>query len=292
MGKRGPKPPDFGSLNFWEFEFYKAFHMLREGVSLPTQHLPASSLSSQEIRAFIELLSQMTDAEYYQTTRRVAQELGEKVNLQKPPIDMDIWWAARERNEEIYWLRKDLYPLRIKAQHARRKIWNDLIKADTYASLHKACGRWARLRDVRGAGLACFAGHVVENAAAFLSMKENQRFPRSKHGDDSRLEYLARGMAGAILRMSPMTAIERLRNMKHTPKGPLWITRQEAYILPANEQYCGCWRCRIKKSNGAGRISRNAYENGQRLFFELAKNTRVPKEWNAIQPAFGRPKLR
>lgn len=287
MGKRGPKPPDFGLLNFWEFEFYKAFHMLREGISLPTQHAPRSGLSLEEARTFINLLIQMTSAQYYQTTRRLAQELGEQVNLKKPPSNMDIWWAESQRQEEIYWLKKDLNPFRIQPQRARRKIWNDLIKANTYASLRKACGRWARLPDVRGAGLVCFPGHVVANAAAFLSMKQNQRFPRSNYGDDSRLTYLARGMAGAILKMKPMTAIERLRNMKHTTNGPLWITHRGAYILPVNEQCCGCWRCTIKKSNEVGKITRIAYENGQRLFFELARTTRVPREWNAIQPTFG-----
>lgn len=262
--------------------------MLREGISLPAQSTPRSGLSLHEVQEFLALLTKMTAAEYWQTTRRVGKELGEKLNFQKPPSSMDIWSAERKRNEEIYWLKKDATPLRIKAQHARRKIWSDLIKATTYGSLRKACGRWARLPDVRGAGLVCFAGHVMANAAAFLFMKQNQRFPRSQYSDDARLEYLARGMAGVILGMSPMTAIERLRNMKHTPKGPLWIMRKEAYILSVNEQYCGCWRCRIKESNAAGRISRTAYENGQRLFFELARSTRVPREWNAIQPAFGR----
>jgi len=292
MGKRGPKPPDFNSLNFWEFEFYKAFHMLREGISLPPQYISRSGLSLEEAQEFLALLTKMTAAQYWQTTRRVAEEFGEKINFRKPPTSMDIWWAERERNEEIYWLKKDLNPLRIKAQYARRKIWDDLLQANSYAYLRKACGRWARLPDVRGAGLVCFPAHIMANAAAFLSMKQNRRFPRSTYSDDSRLEYLARGMAGAILGMSPMTAIERLRNMKHTFKGSLWMKQHESYTLPINEQYCGCWRCWIEKSNEAGRITRTAYENGQRLFFELARSTRVPKEWNSTQPAFGRPKLR
>ncbi len=286
MGKRGPKPTDFGSLNFWEFEFYKAFHMLRDGISLPARHVPPSGLSTDQTAMFIRLLSKMTNAEYYQTTRRVAQEFGENVNLKKPPTNTDIWWAERQRKEELYWLKKDLNPLRIEAQNARGKIWNDLVQANNYASLRKACGRWARLPDVRGAGLVCFPGHIIAKAAAFLSMKQNQRFPRSKYGDGSRLDYLARGMAGAIIEISPMTAIERLRNMKHTPDGPLWVTHNQDYTLPATEQYCGCWRCRIEKTNEAGKITRTAYENGQWLFFELARNTKVPREWSAIQSAF------
>lgn len=286
MKKRGPKPPDFGSLNFWEFEFYKVFHLLRDGTSLPSRYATPSSLSVEETRKFIALLTHMTAANYYLTSRRVAIELGEDVNLKKPPIGMDIWWAEHQRTDELYWLQRSLRSRRIQAQIARHKIWIDLVLANTYASLRKACGRWARLPDVRGAGLVCFPGHVVANADAFLSMKNNKRFPRSKYGDNSRLEYLARGMAGAVLGMSPMTAIERLRNMKHTADGPLWIVHNENYNLPINEQYCGCWRCWIKKSNEAGEITRTAYENGLKLFCELANSTKTPTEWRKIRPAW------
>src|SRR5205823_5138617 len=90
-------------------------------------------------------------------------------------------------------------------------------------------------------------------------------------------------MAGAILGVSPMTALERLRNMKHTSGGPLWVISQQSYALPPAEQYCGCWRCSIEKSNEVGKITRTWYENGLRLFFELASSTRAPREWKAIR---------
>jgi len=126
----------------------------------------------------------------------------------------------------------------------------------------------------------------MTNAAQFLSMKQNQRFPRSNYADDSRLEYLARGMAGAVLGMSPMTAIERLRNMKHTLGGPLWVTAQGNYALPSDDQYCGCWRCSIEQSNRVGKITQAAYENGLRLFFDVACSTRTPPEWKQIRPTW------
>jgi hypothetical protein len=292
MKKRGPKPPDFGSLNCWEFEFYKVFHLLRDGTSLPARYATPSSLSVEETRKLIGLLTQLTGADHYLTTRRVAREFGENVVLKKPPTGMDIWWAENQLAEELYWLRSALKPRRIEAQNKRRRIWNDLVQANTYASLRKACGRWARLPDVRGGGLVCFPAHIIGKAAAFLSMKQNRRFPRSNYGDNSRLEYLARGMAGAVLGMSPMTAIERLRNMKHTADGPLWIMRNESYSLPINEQYCGCWRCRIKKSNEAGEITRTAYENGLKLFCEVANSTKTPTEWRRIRPTWTPAKRR
>ena len=77
-----------------------------------------------------------------------------------------------------------------------------------------------------------------------------------------------------------MTGIERLRNMRHDSAGPLWVPGGENYVLPENQQHCGCWRCRIERSIKAEKITRTGYENGQRLFFELAETTRAPKEWS------------
>jgi hypothetical protein len=280
MGKRGQKPIDVGGLNFWEFEFYKAFHLLRDGTSLPRQFATPSGLSHSEIQMFIDRLKRMTSADYYLTTQRVAMELGQQVNLKRPPTSMDLRWAENQRREELYWLERELNPPRIAAQGKRRKIWSDLVQANTYSALRKACGRWSQLPDVRRAGLTCFAEHVLTNVSQFLAMKQNKRFPKSGYADTARLEYLARGMAGVLSGRSPMTGIERLRNMKHDSGGPLWVSQRENYVLPENDQYCGCWRCRIETSNRAGKITRAGYDNGLRLLIELAKTTKAPKEWS------------
>jgi hypothetical protein len=280
MGKRGQKPVDLGELNFWEFEFYKAFHMLRDGTSLPRQYATSSGLSDSEIQMFIGRLKRMTLADYYLTTQRVAKELGYNVNLKRPPTSMDLWWAENQRKEELYWLERELNPPRIAGQAKRRNIWSDLVRANTYSALRRACERWAQLPDVRGAGLTCFAEHVLTNAAPFLVMKKNKRFPRSGYADDARLQYLARGMAGVLSGRSPMTAIERLRNMKHNSDGPLWVTSRENYVLPENEQYCRCWQCRIENSNRVEEMTRAGYENGLKLFIELSETTKAPKEWS------------
>ena len=174
-------------------------------------------------------------------------------------------------------------PKSIAAQVRRRKIWNDLVRATTYAALRKACGRWAQLPDVWRRGMTPFPQHIAENAAQFLFMKRDRRFPRSKYGDESRVEYLARGLAGVLCGVSPMTGIERLRNMKHEPGGPLWVTRQGDYTLPVTQQCCGCWRCSIKRSNKVTQMTQTWYENGLKLFMELASSTKVPKEWNALR---------
>ena len=92
-------------------------------------------------------------------------------------------------------------------------------------------------------------------------MKRNKRFPRSNYGNDARIDYLARGMAGILVGVSPMTAIERLRNLKHAPGGPLWNT---------DERRCDCWRCHLKRSNELNNTTHNWFENGLRRFIEIA----------------------
>jgi hypothetical protein len=97
-----------------------------------------------------------------------------------------------------------------------------------------ACEQWKALNDVRAAGMTPFPDHVETNAKEFLRMKADSRFPHSTYADESRLEFLARGMAGVMVGVSPMTAEARLRNLKHTASGPLWDQHQKS---------CRCWRC-------------------------------------------------
>ena len=220
----------------------------------------------------------MSAEDYYLATRKLTSEFDQRTNLEKPPISVDLEWADSQRNEEIIWLESLLKPARPKAQAAGKKIWRDLLRATTYADVRKACGRWSRLPAVRVAALTPVPDDVRTNAAQFLFMKRNKRFPHSNYGDDARLEYLARGMAGVLVGLSPMTAIERLRNMKHDSSGPLWR------VEPGGLQYCCCWRCSIRRSDRVGKITSTGYENGLRLFMELAATTKAPKQWNVMRP--------
>jgi len=275
MRKRGPQPVDLVLLNFWEFEFYKVFHLLREGTPFPAKYSsPISGLSVQEIRVFLKRLKDMDAMQYWLTSRQVAVRLGKTVNLKKPPGLSDLYWAERQQNQEIFWLERAANPPKAEAQRRRRKIWNDIVRATTYAALRKACGRWTRLPDVISSGLICFPTHVIDHAAQFLMMKRNKRFPHSQYGDDARIEYLARGMAGAIVGVSPMTGIERLRNMKHDARGPLWDKAGN---------YCCCWRCGLMQHQEDSKLSRTWYENGLKLFMEVARTTKIPTEWKLRQ---------
>jgi hypothetical protein len=283
MGKRGPNPVDLGKLSLLEFEFYKAFHMLRDGVPLPPKYAPPMGLTPQEIREFLPQLKAMSPQQFWLTTKKTAAELDKPLNLQRRPTPTELKWAEQERDGEVQGLERQLRLPSIDARAARRKIWAELVRADSYSALRKVCGRWARLPDVRRRGMTSFPMHVVENAAQFLSMKQNKRFPRSDYGDDSRLEYLARGMAGVLCGVKAMTGIERLRNMKHDPSGPLWTTCQGNYILPEREQYCRCWQCSIHRTNRVSKKTQTWYENGLRVFMELAATVKAPKEWSRIR---------
>jgi hypothetical protein len=283
MGLRGPKPSDIGLMTVWEFEFYKAFRSLRDGVALPSKPLRSCGLTLDELQAFIRLLKEMPPEHYWLTTQRLSVEIGHPVNLSRPPTKMDRWWAEQQKGEEIRSLEMELNPPGIEALDRRRKIWDDLIRADTFSTVRKACGRWAQLPDVRRSGTTPFPRHVARNAAAFLSMKKNARFPKSTYSDDARVDYLARGMAGVMCGKSPMTGIEKLRNMKHDKNGPLWLEREGNRQLPEVERRCGCWRCNIQRSFSLAPL-RTAYENGLRLFMEVSASTKVPVEWRKKGP--------
>jgi hypothetical protein len=280
MSKRGPKAPDYGLLSMWEFEFYKAFHLLRDGYALPArQRAPVSGLTRTDASKFLAILKRLSAADYYFATRRLALECGQHLNLDRPPISVDIEWAESQRNEEFVWLERLLNPRHPEAKTAGKKIWKDLLRASTYADVRKVCGRWSRLPSVLGAGLTPFPDHVRTNAAQFLVMKRNKRFPKSAYGDDSRIEFLARGMAGIMVNRSAMTGVERLRNMKHEPGGPFWVESEGNQLLPENRQHCRCWRCGLNQGNELTNSMRTAFDDGFRVFMEIAANTKAPKEW-------------
>ncbi len=108
-------------------------------------------------------------------------------------------------------------------------LWQGLWQARTPAAVERACQRWMAFGPD-----PTFPTHVLALKSQFLAMKRDQRFPQSPATDDTRLNFLAAGMAGVCIGISPRTAIHRVRTMKHQPGGPLWNE---------NAQRCDCWRC-------------------------------------------------
>lgn len=229
MRKPGRKPVEIGTLNSWEYEWNKAFHLLRDGVQVPSPRWidpELAELTPQQIDTDIRWLKQVQPE---QIVALWEQRQGQPLQ----PTSVYLHFAEDFIAERIAAL-EQLNPRKIHARAERGEIWDALIRARTREALRQACEQWEHLADVRAAGKAIYPAHVMAHADAFLGMKRNRRFPRSSYADDSRLEYLARGMAGVMAGISPITAIERLRNMKHAAGGPLWGNA---------EKLCRCWRC-------------------------------------------------
>jgi hypothetical protein len=222
-----------GTLMTWEFEWFKALHLLRDGQQLPRPPFH-ETMDSEKAEARIEVLKRLP--------------LEKIVDEDPPPADYEPskpgdraglfeWraWAEAQRQAEIGNIRS-MKPRQIQARAQRRQIWESLWRAKSRPAIRAACERWSRLADVRAQGFSPFPAHVLEHERAFLSMTANKRFPTSPAADGSRMEYISRGMAGLMVGRSPMTGIERLRNLKHAPGGALWSTQ---------DSRCACWRCVI-----------------------------------------------
>ena len=244
MGTRGPSPADIGLLHIWEFEWFKAFHLLRDGQQAPESVDDSSETIDPKVAdAAIELVQKQSDDEILAT-------VPPNVLFQSPTPDVPLLTTAyrmfsadRIRQQRIAMLRS-MKPRDVHARAERRQIWKALWKAQTPASAVDACRRWARLEDVIALGFTTFPAHVETNMRAFLKITTSARFPKSPAADDSRMFYLARGMAGAMVNISPMTSIQRLRNMKHDAGGPFWSHK---------EKRCGCSWC-VGRDFGGWRI--------------------------------------
>ena len=234
MGKRGPRPVDLGMLSMWEFEFWKAFHLLRDGVELrgPQWAWPeVARLSPQERDALYVELQRFTLKDYAALMASEDRKAFEALDPIVQDSSFEQW-----KNDALAEL-AELKPRLIPHRQERRELWNALIRARTRPALGEVCRQWKELAKTRFPAYH----YILENAGQFFTMKRAPRFPRSAYADDSRIDYLARGMAGVLMNVSPQTGIHRLRNMKHAPGRPLW--KKE----PGGREYCNCWRCGIER---------------------------------------------
>lgn len=131
---------------------------------------------------------------------------------------------------------------------ARRDIWKSLINSNSREEVRSACQRWKQFLDLSVSELgpqpktvlACYDGLLTypdllhRYAVEFLNTTRDKRFPKAGYSDESQLTHISRGLAGAMMDLSPATAIDRLRKMKHGPGGPLWSSI---------EKRCCCWHC-------------------------------------------------
>ncbi len=251
-----------------------ALHVLRDGTPFPTWPsvvAPPMGISKAQIQSWIQRLRGMSDDEFLEINRRTCERISGKPEPHDPRVEPEVHrqWASREKEEEIAELERYLHPRKIVAEAEHKEIWNSLWRAKRLSALKKACEVWAGLPDVRRDWRwGGYPKYVLDYGKKFFLKTKwrDPRFPKSDtvRLDESRIEYLARGMAGIQAGVSPTTGIERLRNMSHSTGGPLW--RKEG----GGREYCGCWRCGIKLSTPAHRWGVEAWWNGVALFMKLA----------------------
>jgi len=272
---RGRKPLDLGLLCTLECELYKAFHLLRDGTQLPADpnFVAANERATREgLRwwkkaSLKEILGDMQPG-----TPPPFDEVpeGEREKAKKH-WEMREWrwlkdFAEQQRKAEIAALERWLKPRESPARAGRRENWETLADPDaSIEAIEHSCQEWKILPDVRAQGLGVFADHVLVNMEEFRRMKRDQRYP-GPDADDSRMEHLARGMAGVMVGASPITAIQRLRLMKHDSGGPLWVEK-ESWIDTNSKRieappHCRCWRCSLKRSRRTWRRLRTLQEEG------------------------------
>ena len=274
MAQPGRKPIDYRELDHWEFQCFRAFHSLCKGTALPVGVTELSDLQ-KEIDSASEALAhirRLTISEFWiehvwdgdnappLNRRTVVKEFG-------PVISSDAGTpkqvVAEQQAALIASLESDVERLRealvaaqeqrteareVRARSRSYEVWQLLWHAATANKVVEACRQWDALPEPFMDRL--ISAHVVRHNAAFVEMKRDKRFPRSKWGDDARIAYLARGMAGAIAGYSPLTAIERLRKLTHEPGSALWFDYHEDPIAVLGgirrkaTPACRCWRCR------------------------------------------------
>ncbi|MEQ1574389.1 MAG: hypothetical protein ABL993_09110 [Vicinamibacterales bacterium] len=224
----GRKPIDYQQLDLWDAEWYLAFYRLSEGGELPlrTNQWWNRRQIGSSIPERLTMLKRMSLEQYW------AYSLAEVPRLsveELPLLSQNREHAEKRRADEIASLTRWADPVAIQQRHKGFEIWQALGKARTAVAVTQACQRWIAFGPD-----PVFPTHLLAMTAQFLAMRRDRRFPQSPTANEARLTYIAAGMAGACVGISPLTAIHRVRTLKHEPGGPLWNQ---------NTQQCDCWRC-------------------------------------------------
>ena len=108
MGKRGPKPVDMRKLNVWEFEWYKALHLPRDGTQLRPDPVFVR-VNRREAEAQLEWWKKVDDADRLTVEDRrdyiaaalatgevtLAAKQVQVLMAQRAPAAIDLVWAGQ-----------------------------------------------------------------------------------------------------------------------------------------------------------------------------------------------------
>lgn len=166
--RRGRKPLNLGLLCTWEFEWYKAFHLLRDGTQLP----PDANFVAANERASKGLLRWWKKVS-------LKEILGDMRPGPPPPFDelpqgerekakrrweMMEWkvlkdFAELERKAEIAGLERWLKPRETPARTDRRKIWETLADPGAPSkTVEQVCEQWEASPRCSRTGSCSFCG--------------------------------------------------------------------------------------------------------------------------------------
>lgn len=188
MGKRGPQATPIADLIFWEGLWYWVFRHLR-GVMPSYERLASAKIIKAQLRAELEELRKFAP-----------KDLGEK------------YWVEQERKE----LERDLRP---RIPDSEPPIWHSLVTAEKAADIRKACQESKRWLNPKWQGRP-YVRELYDHAEQFVRAKRSPYYPRRNSGDEKRIIFFARAMAGISLGLSPNTSIHKLRKIRHGAKCP------------------------------------------------------------------------
>lgn len=188
MGKRGPKPTPLSELIFWEGLWYWVFHHLR-GT------LPSAVKFSTDKK-----MKRLLEAELEDLRRLVPKDI----------VEED--WLARQRIE----IERELRP---KLPQSEPDLWRAIVAARTGDEVRAACRRSKRWLNPRWEGKV-YVQDLYEHAEKFIQARHDAYYPKRESGDEKRVIFFARVMAGITLGISPHTSADRLRKIKHGKKCP------------------------------------------------------------------------
>jgi len=194
-GRCGRPRIDLGKLQFWEQQWFFTFKGLRDGTetNLTTWELIQDHQAWEKSVRSKRPAHVTSLTEHRQWNRGQAQRAADCFEIVEIPLKED----------------KD------QPNEAERSVWEALKRARTPAQVRRVCKMshyW--LNPTKRA----FTLSLYNHAENFLAAKADSRYPgrdRRKSGDDKRLNYLARAMAGIMHgKMSPVTSVDKLRKLK------------------------------------------------------------------------------
>lgn len=197
--KPGPRGTDVKSLLFWEGEWYWIFHGLAFG--LPARDEPHTSWILQPgPRLLAWKPKNQRPIRYEEFDRKLVRE-----------------WEAKPLNQRF---KQVTERKRVLAIPAEPKSWERLKNAQSAHEICAACDEsifWLNAQENRRP----YTTKLKENAEAFMAAKE-YRYPQSNRpsSEIKRVIHFARAMAGITEGISGVTAIDRIRLLRHRKRCP------------------------------------------------------------------------